>query len=70
MKDTGIGISDEDKQKLFKLFGYVSNIKGVNTQGIGLGLVISKKITEQFGGSISMKSTLNEGSEFSFTMKL
>ena len=43
VSDTGIGIKDEDKPKLFKLFGMLkeNNKKKVNTQGIGLGLVIS-----------------------------
>ena len=46
VKDTGIGISKENQDKLFKLFGYYSGGEGVNTHGIGLGLVISKKIIE------------------------
>lgn len=44
--DTGIGIKEEDKNKLFKLFGYVSDSQGMNIHGIGLGLTISKKIVE------------------------
>lgn len=70
VKDTGIGISKQDQKKLFRLFGYVSNQEGVNVNGIGLGLVISKKIVEQFGGRITMKSELGKGSEFCFYLKL
>lgn len=39
--DTGIGIKREERNKLFKLFGYLENSNGINTHGIGLGLVIS-----------------------------
>ena len=42
VEDTGIGIKDEDQPKLFALFGYLKDEKGVNTHGIGLGLNISK----------------------------
>lgn len=40
--DTGVGISQENQQKLFKLFGFLSETQSMNTNGIGLGLVISK----------------------------
>ena len=50
VEDTGKGIKKEDQNKLFKLFGYVEDAKGLNLHGIGLGLVISKKIVDQFGG--------------------
>ena len=52
----GMGIKENDKAKLFKLFGFVKSTESVNTRGIGLGLVISKKITEEFGGEIGFKS--------------
>ena len=42
--DTGIGIKDEDQNKLFKLFGFIDSSKELNTKGIGLGLHISKQI--------------------------
>ena len=42
----------------------------MNKKGIGLGLAISKKIINQFGGDIKVRSELNEGSTFVFTMKL
>ena len=48
--DTGVGITKEDRKKLFKLFGKVTNTKGMNTQGIGLGLVISENIVKCFDG--------------------
>jgi len=42
----------------------------MNKKGIGLGLAISKKIVEPFGGKINVKSQLQQGSTFSFSMKL
>lgn len=47
VQDEGIGISDEDMQKLFKLFGYIEEVRdSMNTQGIGMGLHITKMIVE------------------------
>ena len=43
VKDTGLGISDEDQSKLFKSFSKVSDDK-INPRGIGLGLMISHKL--------------------------
>ena len=42
--DTGIGIKEEDQDKLFKLFGFVQDTKNLNKNGIGLGLAISDEI--------------------------
>ena len=44
VQDTGIGIKNKDRIKLFKLFGKLQNTRKMNTQGIGLGLVISENI--------------------------
>ena len=57
VKDTGEGIRPKDQDKLFKLFGYLKATQNKNVNGIGLGLVISKQIVEQFGGKIYLKST-------------
>jgi len=56
--DTGIGIKAEDQEKLFKLFGFVMDSKNMNTSGIGLGLLISKQIVEQYEGSIQVNSSV------------
>lgn len=50
VKDTGIGIKDQDKGKLFKLFGFIQSSEEMNTKGIGLGLMICDKIVKKFGG--------------------
>lgn len=70
IKDTGMGIKRKDKKKLFKLFGFVQSTADVNTRGIGLGLVISKKIVERFDGEIGFKSKWLKGSTFGFKIQL
>mmetsp|Transcript_24122 Transcript_24122/g.37042 ORF Transcript_24122/g.37042 Transcript_24122/m.37042 type:complete len:100 (+) Transcript_24122:2170-2469(+) len=70
VKDHGIGISQEDQSKLFKLFGRLDSSLELNTNGIGLGLHISKMITASFGGSLRCSSCLGAGSTFSFDFVL
>lgn len=63
-KDTGIGIADELKDKIFHRFSRVdSSLKRVN-EGSGIGLNIVKSMIEVHNGSISVDSVLNEGSIF------
>ena len=50
MVDTGCGIKRHDRKKLFKLFGFLKTTEDMNNRGIGLGLVISKKIVDRFDG--------------------
>ena len=54
--DTGCGIRDQDLNKLFKLFGFLTNSQELNVNGIGLGLYISKKLANKLGGNITVKS--------------
>jgi two-component system sensor histidine kinase KdpD len=55
--DSGIGIKKKNKNKLFRMFGSIKNEKKkINTNGIGLGLVISKLIVNKFGGTIDFIS--------------
>ena len=70
VSDTGVGIQDKDKDKLFQLFGFLETTKELNTKGIGLGLHISKQIVQQFGGDISFESQWGRGSSFTFVMAL
>ena len=70
MIDTGIGIKKKDKVKLFKLFGCLQNTRMMNTQGIGLGLVISENIVKSFGGVIGVRSKFGKGTKFSFSIVL
>ena len=52
VKDTGIGMSNEDLTQLFKFFGQISKSKDINRGGMGLGLTISKMIIQQMQGTI------------------
>lgn len=70
VEDTGIGIKDEDKAKLFKLFGFLDSSQQLNTKGIGLGLFITKKITQIYGGEIICRSIEGQGSNFVFIVAL
>ncbi|MFV5695366.1 response regulator [Flavobacterium sp. LB3P122] len=66
--DTGIGISNEKIETIFENFQQATNETSRLYGGTGLGLAIVKQLIEPQGGSISVKSTINEGSIFSFTL--
>jgi signal transduction histidine kinase len=68
--DTGIGISDEQQQRLFLSFEQAESGTARRFGGTGLGLAISKRIVEMMGGNIWLKSTLGKGAAFIFTVKL
>ena len=70
IKDTGIGISEESIELIFEEFRQVSEGLGRGFQGTGLGLTIVKKYVELLGGQISVRSTPNEGSEFTLQIPL
>ena len=65
MEDSGIGIKEEEKDKLFKLFGKLKIKDSINQNGVGLGLTISKKLVEQLGGDIRVNSIDGVGTTFS-----
>lgn len=68
--DTGVGIPAPSLENLFKKFSQVDNVLQRQSGGSGLGLVISKGLVEKLGGTIWARSTLNEGSQFYFTMPM
>jgi signal transduction histidine kinase/ActR/RegA family two-component response regulator len=70
VKDTGIGISAEQKKKLFQSFQQADSDTTRKFGGTGLGLAISKNIVEMMDGSIWVDSEIGKGSAFSFTVKL
>jgi signal transduction histidine kinase len=68
VKDTGIGIREELQQYIFDRFMQASVGRTSGRESTGLGLAITKTYLNLMGGSISVKSKLNEGSEFSFIL--
>ena len=70
IKDTGIGISEEYLPHIFESFTREENTTINRVQGTGLGLAITAKVVELMGGKISVKSKLNEGSEFTVELEL
>lgn len=68
--DSGIGISVEGQKNLFKIFGKLNNSLHMNQQGVGLGLMISKKICEHLGGDMTVQSNEGHGSTFTFHIAL
>lgn len=69
VSDTGIGIREEDMDKLFRSFEQADMKKNRGIEGTGLGLSISKLLVENMGGSIKVESEYGKGSTFSFDIR-
>jgi PAS domain S-box-containing protein len=68
--DEGIGIPAEELPKLFSRFHRVDSPDRVSIRGTGLGLYITQQLVAMHGGSIWVKSTVGQGSTFTFTLPL
>jgi signal transduction histidine kinase len=66
--DNGIGISDEDSKKLFKIDSFHSTPGTRDEKGTGLGLLLCKEFVELHGGNIRIESEAGKGSRFAFTL--
>lgn len=66
--DTGIGIPEEARQRIFNAFEQADNDTAANYGGTGLGLSISSRLIQMMGGRIEVNSKVGEGSEFFFTL--
>jgi signal transduction histidine kinase len=66
--DNGIGISEENLEKLFRIDTPVSTMGTENEKGTGLGLLLCKEFIEKHGGKIRAESTEGKGSKFIFTL--
>ena len=69
VKDTGIGLTKEQQDKLFQSFSQADTTTTRKFGGTGLGLAISKKLVEMMGGDVGLKSEYGKGSEFFFSVK-
>ena len=82
VKDTGIGIKEDDQQKLFKCYGKLESSAQINTSGLsfftfiqfyagtGLGLYLCKKLSNLLGGDVFVKSVYGKGTVFTFNIHL
>jgi PAS domain S-box-containing protein len=68
IKDTGMGFSEDELNKVFDKFYQINKSSKVKNRGSGLGLVISKNLIELHGGKIWAESEEGKGSEFCFTL--
>ncbi len=68
IKDTGIGIPESEKERIFQRFYRVDKSRSKNIGGTGLGLSIVKHILEVLKGQIQVESTLGEGTEITVTL--
>ncbi len=69
IKDTGIGIKEEDIKKLYTEFERIEEKRNRNIEGTGLGMNITVSLLEMMGSTLSVKSVYGEGSEFSFSLR-
>ncbi|MEQ1839377.1 MAG: ATP-binding protein [Verrucomicrobiales bacterium] len=70
VEDSGIGMSTDQMDRLFKPFTQVDSSTTRRFGGTGLGLVISRRLVELMGGTLEVESVPQEGSRFSFTLPL
>ncbi len=68
--DTGIGLTDEQQEKVFESFTQADSSTTRKYGGSGLGLNICKLLVEKLGGELRVESRLNHGSKFSFTINI
>ncbi|MBF0554172.1 MAG: ammonium transporter protein, partial [Nitrospirae bacterium] len=70
VEDTGIGIREEDIERLFMEFTQLDSSYTKKYEGAGLGLALSKRLIELHGGTIGVTSVFGKGSRFYFTIPI
>jgi signal transduction histidine kinase len=68
--DTGIGIADDHKEKIFEKFFRVDSSLNYEIGGVGVGLYLAKKIVELHNGKVNVRSEFGKGTEFSILLPL
>ena len=68
IKDSGIGMKQEDLEKIFASFSQVNSGRNREEGGVGLGLAITQALVRNMGGFISVESELGNGTEFRMTI--
>ena len=69
VKDTGIGIREEDRERLFESFERLDEVRNHNIEGTGLGISIVTSLLAMMGSRLLVSSTYGEGSDFSFVIE-
>ncbi|MBO5551531.1 MAG: response regulator, partial [Lachnospiraceae bacterium] len=69
VRDTGIGIREEDMEKLFTAFDRLDQVRNRAVKGTGLGMAITKQLLESMGSKIEVESEYGKGSNFHFSLK-
>ena len=70
VRDTGVGIADDDRERIFEAFQRGGRGVRTSPEGTGLGLTLSKRIVELHGGRLWMESEIGKGSLFGFSLPL
>ena len=68
VKDTGIGIKQEDIRRMFESFERLEENRNRNIEGAGLGMAITQNLLKMMGSALEVESVYGKGSEFSFTI--
>jgi CheY-like chemotaxis protein len=70
VEDSGIGIAEEDRERIFESFQQGRRNASASTEGTGLGLTLSRRIIELHGGRLWLESSVGSGSTFTFSLPM
>lgn len=68
VEDTGVGMSESQMAKLFTPYTKIMSNRGLNKEGVGLGLAVSRNIARALGGDIKVESKPGKGSRFTLSI--
>lgn len=70
VQDTGIGIADKDREKIFEEYGQIDNHLQKKLKGTGLGLPLARRLAQRLGGTLVVDSVVGQGSTFTLDIPL